>query len=34
MLGPEAESARQSAQEIIAYVGEAKKGKSPALVNS
>jgi len=34
MLGPEAESARQSAQEIVAYVGEAKKGKSPALVES
>jgi DNA repair protein RecN (Recombination protein N) len=34
MLGPEAESARQSAQEIIAYVGDTKKGKSPALVES
>jgi DNA repair protein RecN (Recombination protein N) len=34
MLGPEAESARQSAQEIMEYVGRAKKGESPALVNS
>jgi DNA repair protein RecN (Recombination protein N) len=34
MLGPEAESARQSAQEIVAYVRQVKKGKSPALINS
>ena len=34
MLGPEAESARQSAEEIIAYVQATKKGKAPALVNS
>lgn len=34
MLGPEAESARQSAEEIIAYVEAAKKGKAHALVES